>query len=146
MTEEAADAVKDEIVLIEGTDPEAEDWQRQISIEYDPSCKLVQVVQCGEEVFDTIHSIEPEEWEKIVQAFEGRPLHLGDRVATACLHFAADADAYARGVAAFIKAAKHEMDTEEFDLVLVAVPQGSGSRAAEKLSELLGFGGLNAVH
>lgn len=47
-------------------DGEGETTQRPITAEYDPSCKLIQFVQYGEEVFGTLEPIEPEEWQEIV--------------------------------------------------------------------------------
>lgn len=73
-----------EVVLVaESGDPETseagEGWQRSITAEYDPSCKLVQFVQCGEEVFGTLEPVEPEEWQQIVDRL-GRAAPFMERV------------------------------------------------------------------
>lgn len=51
----------DEVTLVA-----AGDERRSITAEYDPSCRLVQFVQYGEEVFGTLEPIEPAEWAEIV--------------------------------------------------------------------------------
>lgn len=55
------DVLRGEVVLVAGAGD-----QRSIVANYDPSCKLVQFVQYGEEVFGTLEPVEPEEWQQIV--------------------------------------------------------------------------------
>lgn len=66
--EDGGAAVPDEVVLVAGRTEEecdgsaGEEVQRSITAEYDPSCKLVQFVKHGEEVFGTLEPIHEHEW------------------------------------------------------------------------------------
>src|SRR5205814_1824712 len=59
----------DEVVVLVAERGDVEDdesYQREVTAEYDPSCKLIQFVKYGEEVFGTLEPIEPQEWQEIV--------------------------------------------------------------------------------
>lgn len=69
----------DVLLVAERGDPDGADFQRQITANYDPSCKLVQFVEYGEEVFGTLEPVTPAEWQQIVDRL-GRAAPFLERV------------------------------------------------------------------
>lgn len=60
-------AAEEVVLVVRRQNAEGETIQRSIEATYDPTCKLVQFSQYGEEVFGTLEPIEPEEWQEIVE-------------------------------------------------------------------------------